>query len=479
MRFGLFIFTLTFSFSLFASSGPVEFTFTKPHSLLNFVGTILDKQGGSTTLKNIFRESRFNNPESRQQLELLSTLPLDYSYHYDAYPESRYMLRTTWDLMVIASARCQTLYELKLATVGLLPNTDHHKLFTGLAYFDSIYSDLIWNDQLSKLAAYCSELGDYAQKRDIDRIFSQLKLFYGSTWDSDIPFKVCLYPIPGKKGNSTATPTGNIVTCGVLLDSYDYASSLSVVFHEVCHLLYREQSPALQYQLERWFMNSASTSRVLCYQLFDEAIATSLGNGWVYESIADKLDTSDWYNDYYINRFAKNAYITVKEHLKQSRPVDSLFCRDLISIYERSFPNANRDFNVLLSNIQVVADWNDEDAQQLYPLIFRNFRVGSAGFSTPLDAINLSDLNTHLATRIVVVSRDHKNSWEYVKKIVPEARVLKHAHLDQAFVYLINSDEGFNFVLINLQDKNQFEKTLETLKKTGSLSQEDKMILIN
>lgn len=466
---GIAILTLFFSISLSAASNGhlVDFTFTKPHSLLNFVETILDKQGGSQTLKAIFHESKANTPASRAQLEKLSKLKTEYTYRFDGYPDSRFMMRSTWDLLTISAARCETLRDLKVATVGILPNKDHHDLFEGLMYFDTIYSDLIWNDNLTKLAGYCTQLNDYARTRNIDSLFTQLSTFYGSSWDLDVPFKVCLYPIPAKRGNSTATPKGNIVTCGVLLDDYNYANTLSVVFHELCHLLYREQSPELQTKFESWFIEAGTPSRLLAYQLADEGIATALGNGWVYRSLTEKMDTSDWYNDIYINRFAKNSYPLIKDYVERGKTIDKGLIHELCAVYEKVFPEATSDFNNLFSNIHIVADLNDSDAQKVFPAAFRNFRIGGAGFSTPLDQTNLTDLNTHLATRIILVSSDNKKTWDFVKRNVDDIRSVKIPDTEKNFFQLEQSDKGYSYLLINLTSPAEIDKGFDHLKKLG------------
>ncbi len=462
------LFALT-GLTVFSQHQLVEFTFTKPHSLLNFVETILDRQGNSQTVRSIFRESKYNTPGAREQLAKLSKIKTEYSYRFNGYPSSRYMVRNTWDLMTIASARCQTLYELKIATVGLLPNSDQHQLFETLMYFDTIYSDLIWNDNLTKLAAYATQLNDYAQNRNIDELFQKLSSFYGSSWDRDVPFKVCLYPIPAKRGNSTATPKGNIVTCGVLLDDYNFANTLGVVFHELCHLLYREQSVELQNQFESWFTQAKEPSKLLAYQLIDEAMATALGNGWIYEKITGSIDTAEWYNDYYINRFAKNSYPLIKEYVSNGKTVDKHLITSLTEVYERVFPGVVYEFNNLFSNIHIVTDLNDADAEKVFPIVFDHFRVGGAGLSTPLDANNLGDLSTHLATRVIIISKENKKTWDFLRKNLNEARNIKLPDISKNFYLVHQGSDGQNYVFINLVDPSNLELAFETMKKTGKV----------
>lgn len=460
----------------FGNGHLVEFTFTKPHSLLNFVETLLERPGGSQTIKSIFRESKYNTAQARLQLDKLSKLKTDYSYRFDGYPTSRYMVRNTWDLMSIGAARSQTLYEFKLNTIGLLPNSEHHELFETLLYFETIYSDLIWNDNLSKLAAYCTQLNDFAQNRNIDALFQKLSGFYGSSWDLDVPFKVCLYPIPGKTGNSTATPKGNIVTCGILLDDFDYPNVLGVVFHELCHILYREQSPELQNELESWFISSTTQSKLLAYQLIDESMATALGNGWIYECITGKLDTSDWYNDYYINRYAKSTYLTIKDQVNTGKSIDKQLINNLVSIYDQAFPDAIFEFNNLFANIHVVADLTEEEVPFVFPAIFRNFRVGGAGLATPLDITNLNDLSTHLATRVIIVTRDNKRSWEFLRKNFEEARYLKSPDFTKNFYVVHRGIDGQSYVFLNLLEASGIETVFDLMKKQGRVNPKSPLV---
>ena len=77
---------------------------------------------------------------------------------------------------------------------------------------EKFYDNLLWNNNEQKLSNQKKELELYASKTS--EIFNKFQHFYNSSWTTDIPFIVTLYPIPGKRGNSTATPAVSIGTLG-------------------------------------------------------------------------------------------------------------------------------------------------------------------------------------------------------------------------------------------------------------------------
>ncbi|WP_254050305.1 hypothetical protein [Myroides sp. N17-2] len=78
----------------------------------------------------------------------------------------------------------------------------------------------------------------------------------------------------------------------------------------MCHVLFNEQTPEFQQQIDQWFEENTYLYKQYAYNFFDEALATAIGNGWVHKNISGSLLTTDWYNNEYINEFAKELYLT-------------------------------------------------------------------------------------------------------------------------------------------------------------------------
>ena len=56
-----------------------------------------------------------------------------------------------------------------------------------------------------------------------------------------------------------------------------------VIFHELCHSLFKAQPMALQKELDSWFLSLRTPHAIFAYRYYNEALATALGNGWFTE----------------------------------------------------------------------------------------------------------------------------------------------------------------------------------------------------
>jgi len=121
-------------------------------------------------------------------------------------------------------------------------------------------------------------------------------------------------------------------------------------------------------KLEADFKQNPSKSSIYAYLLLNEVLATALGNGYVFENLNGKLDTTEWYNWQYINLMAKQIYPTVLEYIKQKKPIDKKFIDTYIKLYEQNYPNWINEldhtmtYRYILSNNQ--SDFNT--FRQLY-----------------------------------------------------------------------------------------------------------------
>ena len=99
------------------------------------------------------------------------------------------------------------------------------------------------------IAGKVQELAELSPKLNV--LFEKFKSFYGSSWDKTIPFNLTVYPILGNRGQTTATPHANSLEMGILTQEDDNFTLLSVGMHEMCHVLYDEQSLQMQEMIDR------------------------------------------------------------------------------------------------------------------------------------------------------------------------------------------------------------------------------------
>src|SRR5690606_20735626 len=129
---------------------------------------------------------------------------------------------------------------------------------------------------------------------------------------------------------------------------------------EIYHNIYDGQPLELKQKIQFWFKNNNSQNSQYALLLLNEALATALGNGYVYEQLNGKPDESDWYNMKYINLMAKQMYPLVKEYISQKKSMDENFVDQYIALYDNHFSDWINELDNLFSNRFVIADNREE-----------------------------------------------------------------------------------------------------------------------
>src|SRR5690606_3538821 len=234
----------------------IKFEISKPYCIFNFLETAINQQGTSSTLKEYISSNTKNDSDFKKLCLDFKNIQLNYNYKREEFPENRRQNRSTKDLIKIALVNSNTIEEFKNKIIGILPNSELQKLVSVLKQADNYYDNLIWNSNIEKLNNQKKELEVYSSKAS--EIFNTFQHFYNSSWTTDIPFIVALYPIPGKTGNATATPHANSLCVGVMTDGARHIEKMGVVLHEMCHVLYDEQTKEFQHQIDKWFSENNS-----------------------------------------------------------------------------------------------------------------------------------------------------------------------------------------------------------------------------
>ena len=437
-------------------------------SLLRYMEAAAKVSHFSPTYRKLILEKMGeNNKEFNALINDFQTITLDYNYKWDAYPDARHSQRSTYDLINIAAVNATDLDDFANRIIGILPNDDFILLMACLqkakpfhdAFFEG-YDKKIKN-QVLQYAPYQERLG---------AIFSQVSNFYGTKWAANVPFQVCLYPIPAKKGSSSATPHGNTLVCAFLADREDdYKDRMAVVTHEMCHILYDGQSADNQHNIERWMNKSSSKYKSLAYQYFDEGMATAIGNGWAYEVLNNKIDKTDWYNDDIINGYGHALFPLVKSYLRIGKTMDSTFVSEAIELFASTFPNSINDYNVMLNDVFISGSFPDSLNSPIMKIVADNFRISSRALSTPfMDEETKKDFISTRAAKVLLFNEELKQNWEYLKKIdktIAEkfANVNGTPNTGQYFSFV--SEQGSAYLIVFYDDLPMLKKILEQVKK--------------
>ena len=364
------------------------------------------------------------------------------------------------DLLYSALSNSTSVDDMAQRVVGFLSPEDYNTLVDLMRFFEPIYDRLIWNNNVEDLNKQVESMRVYIEKQQIEANFERIKTFYNSQWSDRIPFVINLCPVPGRSGITQATPHVNVVVVQILTKRRDQADILGVVFHEMCHLLYAAQSEDVQ-QTQFDYLN---TSKIACksevVDWLDEGLATAIGNGWVYKKLTGALDTTDWYQNMYINKYAKAIFPSVESYLEQQKPLDSLWFAAAIKKFETTFPDAVLDPQNFFSYLNVACDENV--VREFNNLYYGLFEVRSYSTFVPInDPTTLQKLSEPMAHRMVLITENHEKTYEALKKIMK----LPKLNPKEDFYYLTENKDGVTTLILNIQGSSILQNTMDMFSK--------------
>ncbi|MBR9921159.1 MAG: hypothetical protein GYB31_10000 [Bacteroidetes bacterium] len=456
--------SLIFSISIFAPASaqqelhiPLKIQVSKAHCLYDFMETLAGARLTSPALLRYFEQSSLaNDPNVLRLITSWKGLEYDYQYDISGFPPNRKSFRGIKEIFQTFAARAGDLETFRQMTLGLLPNSQHEKFFALLEAMEPYYDQLIWAPYADKIQSQKEKLEAYANKEEVSELLQVIRNFYGSQWPNEQAFIVSLYPIPGNRGKTISTPRSNMLLCGMLLDTEAFAGLLGVALHEIAHTLYDEQPKAFQWEMYEWFDKSDSAYKTYAYTYLNEALATSIGNGWVYKKLSGKLDTRDWYDDAYINGYAKALYPMVQEYLDRELGIDAAFAERAIELFEQEFPQAIFDYQSLFNDFSLFADVGEEEISNLVMMVQRRFRTSSFIIATPIMAEESMDrIESATTTRVFIITQLPQLTLDRMKEVIPEIGdypiedyqkyfLLRFLDNDGKAVIIIHSDPGFS-----------------------------------
>ena len=416
-----------------------EVKFSEPLAVFIFVQN-LSTHVADNPFKMAFSRSKYNDAPFQQLIEKFDSLHLVYSYEFSDYPFGARMPLLTDRLLKKNLIDGGSLSDFAFRTLGILPNADLQGLTEILSAFTPIYRELIYEPNKAVFERQLAEIGNYVQTRDIGRYFEMGLTFYGSQWDNAIPFEICLYPLPDPHG-FTAEAFFNNAVSAIPTNLKDYDLILSIMMHEVYHMMYNEQPLALKDRVRGWFTSDTSKGSTYAYELMNEAFATVLGNGYVYTSLHGSPDTTEWYHQNYINAAAHKLYPMVKSYIEGKRTIDLDFIQNYIRLCD---PKWLLEMDNLLTYRFVISD-SDRDFEE----IGANYPYASySDFESPINRGNMEKMSSTPVTKVVIVSGDREKEFALIKSVFSE---LAHTvfRADCEFTYHVMLKDKTQLIVIN------------------------------
>jgi len=405
--------------------------------------------------KTEFQKSKYNIEKYNTIISKFEHLQLDYSYRFDEFPFGSKKAVQTMDLIKKNLIETDNLTDFKLRFIGLLPNTVLHDLVSCISDFTPIYKELIYAPNKGKFENQLLKITNYSRENAIDDYFSTGLVFYNSIWDNSIPFEIAFYPLPNSKGFTAEAFCNNFISA-IQTDLISYKDLFSVMLHETYHIIYDEQSLEVKKAIDGYFKQNNSKCSNYAYQIMNEALATALGNGYVYEKLDGKLNSGSWYNKKYINLLAKQIYPLVKQYIEEKKPMDQYFIDQYISIYEENFPDWINELDHIMTYRYVISE-NEKDfntVKQLY-----RYRSRSE-YETAITASTIEKMQQTSLTKVIIISDNNAEKIKLLKSKFTELKNWK-ASPNEEFVYKILLNDKSQLIVLN-----QKKSTIETLLKS-------------
>ncbi|MBT4483116.1 MAG: hypothetical protein HOC71_05505 [Candidatus Latescibacteria bacterium] len=441
----------------------IKYQINKPYCLLNFMETLKTNGYYGPTLHTFYKKSKFSENEVLANLvKQYQRLNIGYSYEFNGYPKYRFMAKgkSTRDLFYTLSAKAETLAEFKQITVGIIPFYKHQQLFEIFEAVEPMYDELIWDQYYDVAQKRLRELEEYSQQVNLEEKLNNYENFFNSSWPTDIPIILTFSVVPGDKVRLVPPPQGNVVFCGLVTESDDYAWYAALLTHEFSHRAFAEKSLESHQQIDQWFSDSKSPDRFMVNFMFNEVLGGAIGHK-MKDNLIGPHDFS--YGQSFIRDFDEAIYPLVVSYLDEGKTLDENFIEQSLHIYGETFPNAYKEYNYLLQTYYLLTDVED------YPIP----RLIRKNISSPLmyesekpimDDSKIDKLINYDFTKLIVISKDHERTFKYLQNKIPELNEYNILTTESDFVLSFLGGDGKAYIIVNLHSMEKFIEVLEVLK---------------
>ena len=458
----------------------VKLQIDKPYCVMNFMEILRTRGYYGPTLYAHYKKSKYSEDEKLAKLvQQYSSVRIAYGYQFDEYPKYRYMAknRATSDVFFSLSARTESLEEFKQMTVGIIPFDNHQRLFRILEAVEPIYDELVWNPYYGKARARLKELNEYAEKVNLGEKLRPIAHFLNSSWSTDIPVIVSFSIVPGEKIRILPPPIGNVIRAGLLTESEDYSWYVGVIVHEFAHKAFAEQPLKLHQQIEQWFTESKSPHRGMVNLMFNEVLGGAIGHKVREDLLGEAHEFT--YNQPVIKAMDEAIYPLVVSYLDKGKSVDRAFVNESLAIYEKTFPNALNEYHSLFQAYYLLTDVEGSEAHKLPSVIRKNivgpmmYEVGSGITDDNIDALMAYDF-----TKVIVVTRDHQRTIEYLKGKVSVLNGFDGLDHRADWVLSCHDADQNPYVIVNIQSLEAFEEVTKKLKALEMIDPEKPIVVM-
>ena len=228
----------------------------------------------------------------------------------------------------------------------------------------------IWKQNISVLKKKKAQIKSAISRYNIEDWLHKIKKFYGSTLsiESTACFDVFLLPVLNRNV-ATSFPIGNRLFLHQTHKGQAVTDDVGVIVHEICHSFFSTQSVAPKQVLRKFFEKHKSPYARLVKNYLNEALATAIGNRFIEKQITGK-SIKDAYCEEYIDKYSEVLLPLIEEYLRQNKQMDENFLESAVKIFEKTFPNAIRNYDALFFDLVVFSNFQELDLVEIFRDVF-------------------------------------------------------------------------------------------------------------
>lgn len=318
-------------------------------------------------------------------------------------------------------------------------------------------------NQKPALELFMSDAEALSKEHDIDGLLTAMQIFYRSDLPDDLVLPVYLVAHP-----DTSAPTSGLVfnenSLVEVLKGESARSRLAVVIHEIAHF-YHERAPlSVHVDHMRHFINNKSSVGKIGYYLFNEAMATAIGNGLLEQRMQssehfDKYQQTplSFYNNKGIDMAAKSAFELVKKQINNMQAIDNVFLTTLDRQWTQDLKQIKDNPQQLLRHMGLII--LEDNYNDMVNEVLGTIRPSSAQINTAVDINNPDKLaiNKYLLLDSLILAKD----WQQVQALKVDG--LKTIDKQQTGLTDHTSKDGVHYFIIVSQDKADIMKYVDRL----------------
>ncbi len=289
------------------------------------------------------------------------------------------------DRLYQLASTCEDTKTLQFLIYGLRDHRSRNEkaklvLLEALEHFSPRYAHLAKRAEKS-LKHLLNHLRSPKMARTTDELVSKTIQFYGAK----LPIKhldIVIVPLFGLKKEERSTRAhsyGPLQVIEVTLPAKQFRQ-YGVVIHEIVHYC-QQHSTLLGDCYSQMKKESPLHASLLLGSVFDEALATAIGNGYGEKKAGLKWSKT-WYNDPTYDEYAKALYERTKRYLDENKRLDEAYTEFSLTTFRKLFPNIHkRRENVFRATFIATQEVR---AKPIFHLLTEKFNGESVGYSSPI-----------------------------------------------------------------------------------------------